>query len=295
MGNDFWTMFAAVATAVAALATAASAIIIAFQTRATAKAAAATAEAARETGRAADATEATVRLAIKSLELAQVQQRQTLFMVSEAVKTRIDASMPRFRVLADDDIEWPPLIPSSFADADPTPLPLNHEFILPRDKDLRVLIRLDITVINDGPGAAHFRFNEQLTNGEEPIRETVLSPGQSLSGYLYQVERTVQEWIDIYHQRRSGTSIEHELTVTSVSPMDTGAFDTASVAFAGCILEPVPTMDGHWRILSDPKDSEDGLGTGSGPIQRRYYLSRRDNKLLPDYDWESLSLESGKD
>jgi dihydroorotate dehydrogenase len=96
------------ATAFAALAAGVSAIIIAFQTGATARAATATAESARETGRAADATEATVRAATRSLELAQVQQKQTLYMVSEAVKSRIDASMPRFRVLIDDDIEWPP-------------------------------------------------------------------------------------------------------------------------------------------------------------------------------------------
>lgn len=291
MDSESWTVVGAVATAAAAVATIISAVIIAFQTRATARAAAATAESARETGRAADATEATVIAATKSLELAESQRRQTLFMVSEAVKTRIDASMPRFRVLADDDIEWPPLLPSSFADADPLPLPLDHEFILPRDQNLRVLIRIDITVINDGPQAAHFRFSETLTNGEESIRETVLSPGQSLNGYLYQVERTVQEWIDIYRERRGGKSIEHQITVTSVSPMDTGAFDTARVACGGCILEPVPSMEGHWRILADHKGSEDSLGTGTGPIERKYYLSRTANKVLPDVEWESLSRQ----
>ncbi|MCO4253627.1 hypothetical protein [Pseudarthrobacter raffinosi] len=215
-------------------------------------------------------------------------------MVSEAVKTRIDASMPQFRVLADDDIEWPPLFPSSFADADPISLPPDHEFILPRDQNLRVLIRLDISVINDGPGAAHFRFSETLTNGEESIRETVLGPGESLSGYLYQVERTVQEWIDIYNQRRRGNSIEHQFTVTSVSPMDTGAFDTARIACGGCILEPVPSMDGHWRLLADHKGSEDGLGTGAWPIERKYFLSRSANKVLPDIEWESLVREPGR-
>lgn len=291
MGNEFWTIFAAVATAFAAVATAVSAIIIAYQTRATARAATATAESARETGRAADATEATVHAATKSLELAQVQQKQTLYMVSEAVKTRIDASMPRFRVLIDDDIEWPPLLPAPFVDADPIPLPANHEFILPRDKDLRVLVRLDITVINDGPGAAHFRFNELLTNGEDELRETVLLSGNTLSGYLYHVERTVQEWIEVYNRRRTGTPTGHEFTVTSVSPMDTGALDTARVDCGGSIVQPVPSMDGHWTLV-DPK-GEGSLRIGSRPIQRKYYLSLRDNKLLPDYGWESLSLEPG--
>jgi hypothetical protein len=71
--------------------------------------------------------------------------------------------------------------------------------------------------------------------------------------------------------------------------MDTGALDTARVDCDGTILEPLPSMDGHWRLV-DPK-GEGSLRTGSRPIQRKYYLSIRDNKLLPDYDWESLSLE----
>jgi hypothetical protein len=287
-------MVGAIATAAAAVATIISAFIIAFQTRATARAATATAESARETGRAADATEATVLAAKKSLELAESQRRQTLFMVSEAVKTRVDASMPQFRVLADDDIEWPPLVPPSFADADPVSLRRDHEFILPRDQHLRVLIRLDVSVINDGPGAAYFRFSETLTNGQESIREAVLGPGESLSGYLYQIERTVQEWIDIYSQRRRGNSVEHQFTVTSVSPMDTGAFDTARISCGGCILEPVPSMDGHWRILADHKGSEDRLGTGTWPTERKYFLSRSANKVLPDIEWESLVYEPGR-
>lgn len=289
MDNGFWTIFAAVATAVAALATGVSAVIIAFQTRATARAATATAESARETGRAADATEATVLAATKSLELAQVQQRQTLYMVTESVKSRIDASMPRFRVLIDEDLEWPPLVPAQFIDSDPVPLPANHEFIMPRDKDHRVLVRLDITVINDGPAAAHFRFNELLTNGADELRGTVLLSGDTLSGYLYHVEHTVQEWIELHNQRGSGTLLAHEFTVTSVSPMDTGALDTARVDCFGSIVEPVPSLDGHWRLV-DPK-AEGGLRTGSRPIDRKYYLSLRENKLLPDYGWESLSLD----
>lgn len=212
-------------------------------------------------------------------------------MVSEAVKARIDASMPRFRVLVENDIEWPPLLPAPFVDADPIPLRADHEFILPRDKDLRILVRLDITVINDGPGAAQFRFNELLTNGEDQLREAVLLPGETLSGYLYHVERTVQEWIEIYNQRTMGSSVVHEFTVTSVSPMDTGALDTARVDCGGTILEPAPSMEGHWKLV-EPK-GEDSLSIGTRPIQRRYYLSLRDNKLLPEYSWESLSLEPG--
>ena len=194
-------------------------------------------------------------------------------------------------MLIENDIEWPPLFSPQFANYDPLPVPLDREFILPRDENIRILIRIDISIVNEGPGAANLRFSELLTNGDETIREIVLGQGESLDGYLYHVDHSVQEWVDIYSQRLSGSTVEHELTVTSVSAMDTGALDMARIAFGGWILEPVPSLDGHWRIAENPQGK---VGTSSYPVYRKYYLSLQENKLLPDYDWESLSMDSGR-
>ncbi|BAS09298.1 hypothetical protein AHiyo4_27200 [Arthrobacter sp. Hiyo4] len=87
-GDWDWAALGTIATALAAVVTAITVVFVARQTSATRKA-------AEEAERSADAANKALDYAQTQLDFSRQQHLQSLYMTAEAVKSRIDAEMPR--------------------------------------------------------------------------------------------------------------------------------------------------------------------------------------------------------
>jgi hypothetical protein len=267
-GSDFWTAFAAIAAGVAALVTAATVVFIARQTAAT--------------KRSAEASEKTAKAAIDGLVLAGKEQSRAQFLAIEAVKTRIDANMPQILVTPE-DLRWPPLLAQSLGDAQPYESP--EPFRMPRDKDQRLLVRVDISIKNDGPRTVDVTLTPLLTISGL-VKAARLEVGQTLSG-TFDAEWSVQQWVEAWKERdatRGGGPL-HLFQVMYVNPGDTGAVDHYDVVVQGTVLRPVPTEEGAWALIDFPRVPIGDVGNiaaSAQPYTRRYWLSRLRGIELPE-------------
>jgi hypothetical protein len=274
-GSSPWTAVGAIATSVAAFVTAVSAVIIALQTRATRKA--------------AEAGEKTAKLAAESLDISRRQQSNTHFLVLEAVKSRIDANLPRITVTTKSQMKWPPLEPSDFGDAQPWRSP--DPYRMPRDAQSRLLVRVPVSIANDGPKTVSVAMSPGLVSGREVQTEAILKPGTALAGE-FEVNHSISEWVAIWEERereRNGGP-ETTFTVTYIDPADTGAIEHHRVVFGGTILVPVTNETGAWELLPGPHARVGdvcGIGWSAQPTKRRYFLSRTNNLELPEIELEA--------
>jgi hypothetical protein len=243
---------------------------------------------------AAEAGERTATAATDSLELARAEQRQTRFLALEAVKTRIDASMPRITVTTDPTVMWPPLVPSDFGAQQPVPVAA-EPYRRPRDDGKPLMVRVGMSIKNDGPKAVRVTFSQELFKGagvdRKGLKEAVLEPGLRVSDLYFEFSRNVGEWADIYEERdrtRAGGP-EYLFYVMYIDPADNGAIDYFNVVVQGTILRPVRNEHGAWVLINDPAQPRDPSGEGIGaigavvqPTKRRYFFSRTANQELPD-------------
>lgn len=270
----------AIATGAGSAVSAATLIFIAFQTKATRSA--------------AEATSDQARIAAKALTVAERDHAQSQFLAREAVKARIDSQMPRILLSVDDRVDWPPLVPSGYYLGSPQRHISAEPFRMPRDANLRLILRVHVSLTNESDVTVDIRLSQPLYRDNEegqriPIQgEIQLAPRQSAGQVYIDVERSVAEWVEIYQERdrtRAGGE-EYEFIATYVSPFDTGAIDRHRIVVGGTILRPVPDQDGAWSLISDPNPN---LLTGAigatawqaMPTTRTYYLSRTKGIELP--------------
>lgn len=269
-----WTEVGAIATSAAAAVTAVSAVIIMFQTRATRKA--------------AEAGESTAQAATASLELSRIQQRQTMFMMQESIKMRIDSAMPQISVTTHSAIEWPPLVPSDYGQAQP--YKSTGPFRMPKDKDQRLLLRVPVAIYNDSGKTVSLTFNRPLRqNNDEARTDLVLRPDAVFINASFEVNKSVGDWVAIYQERektRAGGPQEI-FDARYFDSNDTGAIETFRIVFEGSILKPLESEDGAW-ILAETiygKHDPTSIGWSVQPVKRRYYLSRSGNLELPEIEF----------
>lgn len=271
----FWTAFGAIATAVAAIVTAGTAVFIALQTHATRKA--------------AEAGERTAHVASEALEIARKEQGHTYFLALEALKSRIDSALPKITLTTSKDISWPPLVPSSYGE--PQPHVSEGPFRLPRDGKARLLVRVPVTIVNDGPRTVSLSLTPEFHRGGKRDNTVVLNPGVSVSGF-FEVQHSVREWVDIWETRdreRTGGP-ETRFEVIYIDPADTGVIEYHRIAFGGSILQPVPNELGAWDVIADPHATNGRAGSVGWSVQptlRRYFLSRSKNLELPEIALEA--------
>ncbi|WP_369371736.1 hypothetical protein AB1046_00020 [Promicromonospora sp. Populi] len=203
-------------------------------------------------------------------------------------EARIDATMPTITVLTSEPL-WPPVEPSIVGgDANPLPVgtasPVLH---MPRDADRRIAVRMPVTIRNDSqqhvaimPGG--FLDSNSLTLGNRP---TEIPPGQSVFGQV-EANRSLGEWAEIYHARIDGDpGAEHVATIVYLGQGDTSANDTWTIMLGGTPVEPVPKLDGVWRIIEEVHRGDGGIaamGGGARPRERIYFLSKSRNERLDD-------------
>jgi hypothetical protein len=275
-----WTAIAALATCVAAITTAVTIIFIAKQTSAT--------------RRAAEAADTSVKVATDALALASKEHQQTRFLTLESIRGRIDAAMPQLTV-SEVRLDWPPLVPSSFGEAQPYSPAAPYR--LPRQAPERLMVRAYFTLSNDDSRTVTLTFSQPVYQSTSTDREVfdqvTLAPGKSLREHYFEVDRSVGEWVDIWNERnetRAGGP-EQRFYAMYTAPADTGAVDYYNIVVAGTLVEPVPDETGAWRVIANGGPSATGaIGAIVAVPQtntRVYWLSRERGLQLPpiDLDW----------
>lgn len=131
-------MDATQATVLAAVATSVSAVVIAWQ--------------AWEIRRTAAATEKTLRVSRESLSTSKA-------LAVEALRTRLDARGQAVRIHVAQP-EWPPLQPSDFGD--PQPLPYGTTYRMSRDRDVQLMLRAGLVIVNEGDRDAILNLHPPL-------------------------------------------------------------------------------------------------------------------------------------
>jgi len=251
-------VFIALATGASALATAIAAIVVARQTFWT-------------------------RRAVEVAEEGTVLSRT---MAVEATKTRLDVRAARISVTANGPVLWPAFAPSSFGEANQ--LEVGQEFILPRDAEFRVMLRLFLEITNHEDYPVSIGL-QGLSHAGEHARaslpsEWTISKG-STEPFRFDASRTVAEWVAIHR----GSYVEgigapeFQATVGHSDPYDDGVIDSWLVIVAGFPLIPVPDKEGHWEIAPERRPDVPSLPSAVGlvrPMTRRYYVSKKENTPL---------------
>ncbi|MEG9227629.1 hypothetical protein [Aeromicrobium sp. Sec7.5] len=248
----------------AAIATTVSVVFIAWQIRLTRKS--------------VEATE-------QALALAHQEFRHSETLRVDAQRAAIDAEMPRItvEVYSQSSEVWrvDSLEPDAVTKADSTTaLPFNEEFIVPRDDEVLLGVRVRLVVSNDGPRRAPLRLDRFGGGG----REIVLGVGETHSELVGRVQ-PLREWVSIAEARANGEPGEERAiaTVVLVHPGDMSAVEVHEVVQGGTVVEPVYANAAGWRLASFDRTLENPFGCVNAVVQpftRRYWASRRDGRLL---------------
>ena len=284
MTTDGWAIASTIATSAAAIATGASAVYIAAQTRATKEA----------------LTEAR-----NSLKLSNTQAQQSLRLVIEAVKTRLDSRSPRLTSrllsgansphsfwLSDDNSETAELRPVQIGDVFNSPQQ-DHEYLW---------AAVIIEIHNDGPGSANISFHPAARRpagggiSEGSVPQVTLRQDDT-SKHLLLVGTTINGWIEAGRRRAEGKpSRLAQGSWQALLKEEEGVAQYQRIEFEGSILRDLG--QGRWRLVgtTDPYNSPAYLQENG--ITRKYLLDVHADQLLPEVDWASMTpptLEPSKD
>lgn len=234
-----------------------------------------------EVRRSANASRDALVTANEALNLSRQQ-------ISETIRARIDAAMPTIVIQASEPT-WPPLEPSQYLGGHPQPLLLGVNspgMHMPRDQSRQIMVRTEITVINDSLGHVQMTTSLLVDGDDEPLPNPLrFGPGERVTG-KFSVVRSLAEWVRIYEQREAGQpGDEAVFDATYLDPSDTGATDHWHVAVGGCPVERISDLQGGWQLIAAPSALSGkpwGMGVGSSIRQRTYWLSKTRNQPLPE-------------
>jgi hypothetical protein len=275
MTTDGWAVASTIATSAAALATGASAVFIAAQTKATKDA----------------LTEAR-----NSLRLANTQAQQSLRLVIEAVKTRLDSRSPRLtsRLLsgtASPHSFW--LSDDNSESAKLTFVEVGTEFNSPQQDDQYLWAGVVIEIHNEGPGSADITFHpaaRRLMAGgiaEGSVPGVTLMHNDS-SKQLLLVGTTINGWIQAGRLRAEGKpSRVAQGSWQALLKEQEGVAQHQRLEFEGSILRDLG--QGRWRLVGTTDMYNCPASLHENAITRSYILDIHADELLPEVDWESMT------
>jgi hypothetical protein len=268
-----WTAVAAVATATATMATSVSAALIAWQ--------------AKETRNTAGAARESVDVGRASVEVGQN-------VVTEAIKTRLDARAPKLTVTASsakgEVARGRPLRDSGRLE---NAWPREREFRRTADDYKYLSLGAQFGVQNEGDrtvrvtvsGSIHW-LRPNLNIAERISEDAVavdLAPGDACE-FRLEDGRPLHEWVEAWEGRRSGDN-RHAIRPGRVScsdPYDDGVIDQWTLEVVAYPVEPKPDDLAAW-VLRPTINEPDGPPVVSAfvlPQQRRYYLSKIGDREL---------------
>lgn len=288
-GDWDWAALGTIATALAAVVTAITVVFVARQTSATRKA-------AEEAERSADAANKALDYAQTQLDFSRQQHLQSLYMTAEAVKSRIDAEMPRLV------LEEATVLPEATVDGG---APLPEAFFDPLDRKKQIEHKLRIRVKNDGPRTAKLLFSEHVkyrwfdSQGTERLQQYLI-PGKSFAVGVgealaadFTLTTTAGFWMDAHTSRARGETPDNypQFSFRYLTDADTGAHEEHTITLSGEALEPDPHQNGRWahRLEQEINGETSPFAAFVEPIRRLYFISRVRNEPLPELSWKEIS------
>jgi len=253
-----WEVFIAFATGASALGTCAATIVIAYQAIMTKRA----------------------------VDVAQLGADVSRDIAAETIKTRLDArARVSLEVIMNGEVEWPPLEPSDFGDAQP--IPLGTEYHLPRDKAKRLTIRMPVRFQNLTARTLSLQLNQLAPThwlGRERAPSTwTLDPNAAYDMVVYE-ERSVEEWAAIYVDRANGLpGAGTNAMISHSDDYEDGVVDRWELELGGTPLSPALDRGDTWLLPTGPNEDATGRSNIGGvlyPMERRYFLSKRQGKRL---------------
>jgi hypothetical protein len=232
--------------------------------------------------RALVAANESVELNRSSLELGRKEEANTRVLITEAIRTRIDATSPRMFLTLDERPVWPPFEPSTNSNGEPQPVaPRNKVFRLPRDGNDRLILRQFFTLRNDSPMAMMIlppRFRSVEDNAVWVEDKCDLAPGSALRA-MFDIEKSVSEWVEKTNYALTGLTLTPEDidSFIYVDHADCGVTDLIRIEMWGSPLWPVEDEDGAYRVIESAigvRGSHLGMQFEAKPLMRTYWLSR---------------------
>ncbi|WP_210479199.1 hypothetical protein [Naasia sp. SYSU D00948] len=243
---DGWDVAAVLASIVAALLAGVGAIIVARQTVWTKEA---------------------VKQAAKSLEEQQI--------------ARIEVGLPRHRLV------YGGTYPGGRISGPEGTLGDDRFFHLPNDDDALVVVQLVGTVRNDGPGAVYLKPNPNSpplgllhiaeaghADWDVDAAHELHVPSGSEESFLFAIQRTVREWVEITEGRASGA---YRVDMVYAGPGDTDADVHHALVVRGSVLQQAHAKNIY--VLNDVENFS--LSVISEPARKIYWRSRAKQLQIP--------------
>lgn len=251
-------MDATQATVLAAAATSVSAFVIAWQ--------------AWETRRTAAATEKTLGVSQDSLSTSRA-------LAVEALRTRLDARGQAVRIHVAQP-EWPPLQPSDFGE--PQPLPHGTTYRTSRDRDVQLMLRASLTIVNEGDRDATLNLHPPLRpvgeSGPFPPYgyERVVPSGGRLEASLEEA-RPISQWVQNWDDAEAGKPPSAIIVAEVICSdgFDEGIVDRWRIELTGRPIRPIDGDDSGWALNHQLDSAPRPISAIVHPQERLYYLSKR--------------------
>jgi hypothetical protein len=274
--STFWTMIAAIATAV-------SAVVIAWQSVLTRLS-------VKQARRSADASERAVAAANESLALARTQASHSELMSAEAVRSRMEVNGPAvFLTLTDSDGHGPK--PFAYARSDAFDVSFLDEvkpgapFWAVRDDDswLFAIVRARLENASSNPvviepGLAFDSFANDTISGR--IHQVRL-PANGSKAFFLAVGARVSEWIRATRALDSRTVIPAASQWATVLDGETGILISQLVRIQGTLLESGPSNGMYTLRRLGPDPSHNYPSKLLVDKQERLYVVGRDETGSP--------------
>lgn len=254
-------------TLAAALATTASVLFIAWQIRLTRKS--------------VETTEHTLKIARDEFEHGRMLE-------VEAQKARIDAEMPRLFVATSNPPMRAYMTDEPFVEElgvidSPEALP-DRDFVMPRDKDVRIHLTSGFGITNEGPRRARLFIDSQW-DPDQGREEVTIPPG---GAHWIRIRRvhTLAEWIENHEARERGDAGDVPLAwVIYIYPGDVGAIERHRIVQGGSFLIPDAQRMGTWNVAKPAPGFDRTIRLGSiaeavMPFTREYYASLSESRPL---------------
>jgi hypothetical protein len=274
MTTDGWAVASTIATSAAALATGASVVYIAAQTK---------------------ATKGALIEARNSLKLANTQAQQSLRLVIEAIKTRLDSRSPKLtsRVFRGETPHSFWLSDNNSDSAELRPVELGDEFNSPQQDDQYLWAAVVIDIHNDGPGPADISFHpaaRRIAGGGisgESVPRVNISENES-SKHLILVGTTINGWIEAGRLYANGKpSRIAQGSWQALLNEQEGVAQYQRLEYEGSILRDLG--QGRWRLVGTTDINNCPAYFHENAIVRTYILDKHTDELLPEVEWASMT------
>jgi hypothetical protein len=224
--------------------------------------------------------------------LTRASLRISQLMTADAIRSRLDVQAPAVTL----KLSAPPWEPLAWNN---TGMPCNtwppgHSWHFPAQQDgaNRLVLQQVLVLENLSDRRVQVRCDGDLVVAGEENRPTaagvfLLEPGEVSPDVYLQRDFTIKELSENFTARQAGHELPHQVrgSVTVEDDRDNGSTDRWDLVLTGCPIEPVPDLEGLWRVAPWHLTEGSGLRTLDysllPPRQRIHWISRARGVQLP--------------